>query len=125
MEKKLEGKYNKNFNSFIGALEGAFEILDSEQKTADLMGATGFAFRINLHPLLLPPGLDFPWGDELTYAVNRFGYACRSMRSVPSLPVYDVYKTQGHHLILKGIDEGKASVVWNIQGGYFGDSGEL
>lgn len=117
---KLKGKYGTSWNTFVGALEGCIQILDFTLDSADILGGTGFGFRLNIHSQLEPEGLGFPWGDELGYGINRLGYACRSMRSLPLLPLHKQYCEKAHLLICKGIEEGKASIVWGIHGSYFG-----
>ncbi|RME77240.1 MAG: hypothetical protein D6785_12785 [Planctomycetota bacterium] len=117
---KLDGKFHKYWNTFIGALAGCLEVMKSPIDGESLLDGTGFCFRLNIHPNLKAEGLGFPWGDELGYGINRLGYACRSMKSLPSLPLHKQYCEQANHLILKGIEEGRSSIVWGVQGNFFG-----
>ncbi|MBU1050916.1 hypothetical protein KKG90_12945 [Candidatus Bipolaricaulota bacterium] len=102
-------------HSFVASLATAMDCAGYITDPVDLMGASGFAFRIWIEQRLLPNAMNaFDWEAVLPAAVQRAGFSCEHIRRYEREADLEApRRTQAHTAITRSIDRGAPAIVWD------------
>lgn len=103
-------------HSFAASLATAVNFIEGKLDPARLMGATGFAFRINAHEIMCPSAMSvFSFTDILPEAVEQLGYDCYYIgRGWNESELENERRSQAHELITSAIKNNMPAIVWDI-----------
>ena len=109
-------------HSYVGAAATALRALGEEVDPVWLMGASSFAFRINVHEALCPSAISvFDWRRVLPLALEQLGHACTHVsRFWHEEELRGERQQEAHAKILTGFERGVPSVVWDVHGAEWG-----
>jgi len=103
-------------HSFIGSLATAIDCAGFVVDPVQLMGSSGFAFRLWVEDRLLPNAMNaFDWQTELTSAVHRAGFDCAYFESsLNGDPEDDTARRRAHDAVRRSIDSGTPAIAWDL-----------
>lgn len=113
---RVEGaNWVSNWNGFVGALDGCLQALGDARHPDDLMGLSGFAFRINVHPELSPASLYlFDWHYRFSRVFDRLGYLFSLHYAEKSDLLFGARQKNAMDVVVRNIDAEKPLVAWNL-----------
>ncbi|UQZ86543.1 hypothetical protein SK3146_05836 [Paenibacillus konkukensis] len=109
--------HQNSWTSAAVAMYGAIRFTGRhELDLIDVMGYTGHAFRINIHPRNVdvagPTG--YPWGPFFAEGLGNLGFRTASVRSANLAPPTAEELTRGLNLIQASLDKGIPVIGWDL-----------
>ena len=117
----IDAHFVRCWNSFAGALAGALAFLGDKSDLEYQMGATGFAFRINIGDRVCPSSpTAFFWEHFLRRALMVLGYDCRLVEAFEGNLFFKKRLAEARALIKESIDSGAPVIGWDLDVAEFG-----
>jgi len=115
-EARVEGaNWVSNWNGFVGALDGCLQSLGDARHPDDLMGLSGFAFRINLHPELSPASFYlFDWHYRFSRVFDRLGYLFGLHYTERADLLFGARQKNAMDVVVRNVDAERPLVGWNL-----------
>ena len=109
-------------HSYMASLATAIGYLDGSVDPVWLMGAGGFAFRINVNETLCPSAMSvFDWRRILPAAVENTGRSCLYIDRLWEDGDKEAERREEARLaIVKQLDQGRPAIVWDVQDAEWG-----
>ncbi len=104
------------WNTYMASLGAVLRVLGEDYAPAWLMGASGWAFRINVHKDLCPSAISvFDWADQLTESVAQLGHGCTYVsRMWWEDELQSERQQRAHVAILEGLERGIPAISWDM-----------
>ncbi|MBI3961430.1 MAG: hypothetical protein HY335_01665 [Deinococcus sp.] len=111
----LPVQFGSNWTSLMGAVEGVLRASGDERDTDELMGLSGFAFRLAARPDVSPDSVNaLHWAVDIPAALARLGYSCEVLYAGPDDPLRQFRLTVAHSRIVEQLAAGRPVVAWRI-----------
>ena len=103
-------------HSFAGSLAAAVNYVRGNVDPAQLMGDSGFAFRIWVNQTMCPSAMSiFTWKTILPDAVEQAGYVCRYYdRMWGEEALEEERRMKAQEAVIRAIEQGIPAIVWDI-----------
>lgn len=113
---RVEGaNWVSNWNGFVGALDGCLQALGDARHPDDLMGLSGFAFRINVHPELSPASVYlFDWHYRFSRVFDRLGYLFALHYAEKADLLFGARQKNAMDVVVRNVDSEKPLIAWNL-----------
>lgn len=119
--KKLDVHFTNSWTSLIGAIHGALKGKGDDRSLHTMMGLTGFAFRINIADNADASGPTvFEWSYFLPRTMDILGYNYDFVQAWHYENLYELKKKESVKYAKRGIDNGCATVLWEVDIPEFG-----
>jgi hypothetical protein len=104
------------YHSYMICLATTLKYIAGEIDPVQLMGASGFAFRIFVNEIMCPSAMSmFSFKDVLPSAMEQAGFHCIYFQRMWDESQQEAEKReQAHQAIVKGIERGRPAIVWDI-----------
>ncbi len=115
-EVRLDGaRWVQCSNGFVGALDGCLQALGDSRHPDDLMGLTGFAFRLHLHPDLSPASLYlFDWHHRFSRIFDRLGYLFTLHYADRADLLFGARQKNAMDVVVRHLDAERPLLAWNL-----------
>ena len=103
-------------HSFTASLAAVLNYIDGRVDPVQLMGSTGFAFRIIVSEIMCPSAMSiFDWTEILPESVEQAGHDCYYISRLWHEEEYEEERRrQAHELVSTAVGNGIPAIAWDI-----------